>query len=280
MKKCTSNAEAIANMIRGLDENKPMILPAEKKQIQEEKESQRKEALGEDAIDEVDACMATKVGVAKKDADFDSDCKDIYKNRIKRTCGTKVPSGKKDMEMALLKKAAEDMENKASAIKPEKDTDGGFKCIPASENSGCSSVSAPANQAACGKKSVGKCSCTSVVTGLAVKEMGYANCIGANVDCKDALDTDICVPGGNKCVWTTTNLCTYGETDLPIDKDIELKARNTIKNKLKDRGFKFRELDMKLRQASEMYAIKNAAAMIRSKKEGKYSKRRERASRE
>ena len=159
MQKCTSNAEAIANMIRGLDENKPMILPAEKKQIQEEKESQRKEALGEDAIDEVDACMATKVGVAKKDADFDSDCKDIYKNRIKRTCGTKVPSGKKDMEMALLKKAAEDMENKASAIKPEKDTD--------------------------------------------------------------------------------------GETDLPIDKDIELKARNTIKNKLKDRGFKFRELDMK-----------------------------------
>ena len=197
MQKCTSNAEAIANMIRGLDENKPMILPAEKKQIQEEKESQRKEALGEDAIDEVDACMATKVtkvGAAKEDADFDSDCKDVYKNRIKRTCGTKVPSGKKDMEMALLKKAAEDMENKASAIKPEKDTD--------------------------------------------------------------------------------------GETDLPINKDIELKARNTIKNKLKDRGFKFRELDMKLRQASEMYAIKNAAAMIRSKKEGKYSKRRERASRE
>merc|ERR1712195_424261 len=119
MQKCTSNAEAIANMIRGLDENKPMILPAEKEQIKEEKESQRKEALGEDAIDEVDACMAAKEG-----ADFDRDCKDIYKDRIKRTCGTKVPSGKKDMEMALLKKAAEDMENKASAIKPEKDTDG------------------------------------------------------------------------------------------------------------------------------------------------------------
>merc|ERR1712195_339548 len=255
MQKCTSNAEAIANMIRGLDENKPMILPAEKEQIKEEKESQRKEALGEDAIDEVDACMATKVGVAKKDADFDSDCKDIYKNRIKRTCGTKVPSGKKDMEMALLKKAAEDMENKASAIKPEKDTDGGFKCVPASENSDCSSVSAPANQAACGKKSVGKCSCTSVVTGPQFKEMGYTNCVGANDD------------GGKACVWTTTNLCTYGETDLPIDKDIELKARNTIKNKLEDRGFKFRELDMKLRQASEMYAIKNAAALIRSKKE-------------
>merc|ERR1712195_407422 len=51
MKKCTSNAEAIANMIRGLDE---------KKQIQEEKESQRKEALGKDNNEKDDACIATK----------------------------------------------------------------------------------------------------------------------------------------------------------------------------------------------------------------------------
>ena len=76
-------------------------------------------------------------------------------------------------------------------------TQGTSTCVPATTNGACSSISAPANQAACNPQNVGTCAggggaqCTNVVNGPA------AICIGTNDD------------GGNACAWTSTNLCTY-----------------------------------------------------------------------
>ena len=72
----------------------------------------------------------------------------------------------------------------------------GSICSPASSNGACTSISAPANQAACDPQSIGSCAggggtqCTSVASGP------KATCIGTNDDASQA------------CAWTATNLCT------------------------------------------------------------------------
>ena len=72
----------------------------------------------------------------------------------------------------------------------------GSICSPASSNGACTSISAPANQAACDLQSIGSCAggggtqCTSVASGP------KATCIGTNDDASQA------------CAWTATNLCT------------------------------------------------------------------------
>ena len=69
--------------------------------------------------------------------------------------------------------------------------------MPNSANSACSSISAPANQAACDPQSIGSCAggtgteCTSVVKGP------QATCVATKDD------------SNSPCAWTSTNACNY-----------------------------------------------------------------------
>ena len=91
-------------------------------------------------------------------------------------------------------------------------------CVPATTNAACSSIAAPANQAACDPQSVGTCAggsgteCTSVANGPAV------TCTGTNDD------------GGNACAWTSTNVCTYTVTGSTILAATLSTATNTVSN--------------------------------------------------
>ena len=91
-------------------------------------------------------------------------------------------------------------------------------CVPATTNAACSSIAAPANQAACDPQSVGTCAggsgteCTSVANGPAV------TCTGTNDD------------GGNACAWTSTNVCTYTATGSTILAATLSTATNTVSN--------------------------------------------------
>jgi len=91
MSECIRGAMDVAKMIRGDDKNEA---------------KDKKDAMEDDAIEEIDGCMKSK----GSDADFNRDCQDTYKNRLKRTCGT-MPSDK-DLKHALIKKTASELDDK------------------------------------------------------------------------------------------------------------------------------------------------------------------------
>ena len=91
MSECIRGAMDVAKMIRGDDKNEA---------------KDKKDAMEDDAIEEIDGCMKSK----GSDADFNRDCKDTYKNRLKRTGGT-MPSDK-DEKHALIKKTASELDDK------------------------------------------------------------------------------------------------------------------------------------------------------------------------
>ena len=73
-------------------------------------------------------------------------------------------------------------------------------CVPASTNGACSSVLAPANQAACDSQSVGTCAGGGGAECISVANGPEATCV-ATMD-----DT---AGDATPCAWTSTNLCTY-----------------------------------------------------------------------
>jgi len=70
------------------------------------------------------------------------------------------------------------------------------KCVPKTTNTACSSIAAPANQAACDPQSKGKCG-----QGQSICDIADG---GPAAKCTGTKDKN-----GAPCKWTSTNLCTY-----------------------------------------------------------------------
>ena len=103
MKKCLEDSEKTATVMHGNDKNT---------------KKDRKAALNEDGIGEMDACM----DAAGHTTWF---CRSVMKERIKRTCGTVVSDD--DVRTALLKKTASELDDKENTYDHTKPVDGETK---------------------------------------------------------------------------------------------------------------------------------------------------------
>ena len=103
-------------------------------------------------------------------------------------------------------------------------------CVPASTNGACSSVLAPANQAACDSQSVGTCAGGGGAECISVANGPEATCV-ATMD-----DT---AGGATPCVWTSTNLCMYSALIITENAGVTVRqntASGTLKTALTGEG--------------------------------------------